>query len=315
VKGGAPPQMGPAGGRAQPRTAWVGILLVALLCGSVLSFTVAFRQWGPLPLASVQGRMIDHVIATLLAITVAFFIASQFFLALPLLRGGRRGNQDFVPPALTRMPGIAAIITIAVLVVADGAVLAVSEGDWLQLYSPPPADALQIDVRGRQFTWVFRYPGPDGRFGRTDPGLISSSDPFGRDPTDPAGADDLVVVNDLHLPVGRPVAFRISALDVIHSFNVPSFRIKQDAVPGRLVTVWVTPDRVGTYEIACAQLCGVGHYTMRGSVTVESPRAFARWMTSQEASRDAGRRSGPAASVLARSADGPRAPGATPGAR
>ncbi len=300
--------MAPDGPRAQQRTAWLGLLLVALLCGTVLSFAAAIRRWGPLPLASVQGRMIDHVIGTWLAIAAVFFVAAQFFLALPLLRGGRRGDQAFIPPALTRMPGIAAVTTVAVLLVADGMVLAMSEAAWFRLYSAPPAGALQIDVRGRQFTWVFRYPGPDGRLGRTDPRLISPSNPFGRDPADPTGADDIVTVNDLHLPVGRPATFRISALDVIHGFNIPSFRLKQDAVPGRLVTVWATPDRVGTYEIACAQLCGIGHYTMRGTVTVESPRAFAKWMASQAAARDAGRHRVASVPVAERAAG-------TPGAR
>jgi cytochrome c oxidase subunit 2 len=228
--------------------------------------------------------MVDEVMYTLLGVSTVFFVTAQFFLAFPLMRRRRQGgNGGFTPPSLMRMPGIAAILAVAALVIADTTVLALSERDWFRLHSAPPANALEIQVVGRQFQWYFRYPGPDGRLGRVDPGLISPGNPLGQDPADPAGADDVVTANDLHLIVGRPVAFHITSLDVLHSFNLPNFRIKQDAVPGGTVTVWTTPDRAGAYEIACAQLCGVGHYLMRGAVTVESPEAFAAWIAAQEA--------------------------------
>lgn len=280
---------------------WVGVLILVLLAGTLVSFVVAARTWWMPPRVSVQGRMVDEVIHILLGLGAVYFVVAQFFLALPLLRRGQPNPEGFTPSPWTRMPGLAAVLAVAVLVVADTTVLALSERDWFRLYSPPPSDALPIEVVGRQFQWYFRYPGPDGKLGRVDPRLISPDNPMGLDRADPAAADDIVTVNDLRLPVGRPVAFHITAVDVIHSFNLPNFRVKQDAVPGRIVTVWTTPDRTGTYEVACAQLCGVGHYTMRATVTVESAQAFAQWVASQEA----GQRSlppsgaGPAAGDLA----------------
>lgn len=265
---------------------WLGLLILGVLTGSLVSFAAATRSWW-LPLqASIQGHMVDGVIYTLFGVSAVFFVVAQFFLAFPLMRRRPpRGDAGFTPPPLTRMPGIAAILAVAVLVVADTTVLALSERDWFRLHGAPPANALQIQVVGRQFQWYFRYAGPDGRMGRVDPQFISPGSPLGQDPADPAGADDVVTVNDLHLVVGRPVAFHITSVDVLHSFNLPNFRIKQDAVPGTTVTVWMTPERAGSYEVACAQLCGIGHYLMRGAVTVESPEAFAAWIASQEAAR------------------------------
>ncbi len=261
---------------------WFGVLLLALLLASLASFFVAARVWWLPVRASEQAPMVDGILDALFVIGLVFFVAAQVFLAVPLMRR-RAAAGPFVPPPLTRMPGIGAIIAVLVLVIADATVLALSERDWFRMFSPPPADALRIEVVGRQFMWQFRYPGPDGRFGRTNLRFVTSGNPFGMDPDDPANAQNVVTVNEMHVVVGRPVVLQITALDVIHSFNLPNFRLKQDAVPGRPVTVWTTPDRAGTYEITCAQLCGVGHYTMRGIVVVQSPGAFAAWMASQRA--------------------------------
>jgi cytochrome c oxidase subunit II len=259
-----------------------GLLILVLLVATVAAFAVAAQRWWLPPLASVQGRAVDQVIYTLFAVSLPFFVAAQFFIAFPLLRSRARGSGGFTPPPLTRMPGLAAIIAVAVLAVADTAVLADSELHWFRLYSAPPANALQIKVVGRQFIWYFRYAGPGGKLGRASPDLVSPGNPLGLDPTDPAGKDNIVTTNALHLVVGRPVAFHVTSLDVMHSFNIPNFRIKQDAIPGRGATVWTTPDRVGRYQVACAQLCGVGHYTMRADVIVESQAAFDAWLRSQE---------------------------------
>lgn len=260
-----------------------GVLILALLVATIDAFAVAVRRWWLPPLASVQGRAVDQVIYTLFAVSIPFFVAAQFFLALPLLRSRARGtDRGFTPPPLTRMPGLAAIIAVAVLAIADTAVLADSELHWFRLYSAPPANALQIEVVGRQFLWYFRYPGPAGRLGRASIDFVSPGNPLGLDPADPAGKENIVTTNTLHLVVGRPVAFHVTSMDVIHSFNLPNFRIKQDAIPGRTVTVWMTPDRPGHYQVACAQLCGVGHYTMRGDLIVEPQAAFDAWMKSQE---------------------------------
>jgi cytochrome c oxidase subunit II len=143
-------------------------------------------------------------------------------------------------------------------------------GLWAQITSAPPADAFVVEVTGQQFAWNIRYPGKDGIFGRTDPKLVSpeASNFIGLDRSDPNAADDIMMQNQLFLPAGRPVRVRIRSLDVIHSFFLPNFRVKQDAMPGMTVETWFVPTQTGDFEIACAQHCGLGHYRMRGQVHV-----------------------------------------------
>src|SRR6185503_423355 len=108
--------------------------------------------------------------------------------------------------------------------------------------------------------------------------LISSTNSFGIDKTDPASADDVISINQLHLPEGKPVRLRIRSHDVVHSFFLPHQRVKQDAVPGMEIEIWFTPNRAGEYDIACSQLCGLGHYRMRGQLTVATQEAFDKWL-------------------------------------
>ena len=149
-----------------------------------------------------------------------------------------------------------------------------------------PADAVTIEVVGQQFAWNVRYPGKDGVFGRTDVKLVDSEmgNFIGTDPQDPASKDDIVAPqNVLFLPEGRPVILKIRSLDVIHSFFLPFFRVKQDAMPGMTVETWFTPTVAGKSEIACAEHCGLGHYRMRGAVHVRPKGAFDAETASQEA--------------------------------
>ena len=132
-----------------------------------------------------------------------------------------------------------------------------------------------------QFGWNIQYPGPDGQFGRKSFEFIDSSNVLGLDPEDPAGKDDVVTLNQLYIPTGKPTLVYLSSKDVIHSFFIPEFRIKQDATPGMKVSMWFEPNRVGKYEIGCAQLCGIGHATMRGDVEVQTPEDFDAWLKRQ----------------------------------
>jgi cytochrome c oxidase subunit 2 len=156
---------------------------------------------------------------------------------------------------------------------------------------PSESEALIVNVTGEQFARNVRYAGPDGVFGRTDIKKIDvQTNPLGLDREDPASKDDVTTINQLYLPVNRPVVVRLRTKDVIHSFNVPEFRVKQDAIPGLTIPVWFIPTvttaemRAQTgnpqfqYELACAQLCGLGHYRMRAFVTVLSPEEFQKWM-------------------------------------
>ncbi|HTN67428.1 MAG TPA: c-type cytochrome, partial [Burkholderiaceae bacterium] len=149
-------------------------------------------------------------------------------------------------------------------------------------YIKAPADALQLEVLGQQWQWRFRLPGADGKLGRTDVSLINAGNPFGLDPSDPVGRENILVDNnELHLPLNKPVKLLLRSRDVLHDFYVPPFRARMNMVPGMVTSFWFTPTKAGRYEILCAQLCGVGHYSMRGYVVVEDENAFAAWLKRQ----------------------------------
>ena len=156
---------------------------------------------------------------------------------------------------------------------------------------PPDSEALVVQVTAEQFAWNVHYPGPDRVFGRTDIKLLDlQANPLGLDRSDPAAKDDVTTTNQLYLPVNKPITIRLRSKDVIHSFGVPELRVKQDAVPGLTIPIWFVPTvttaemraRTGKpefqYEIACAQLCGLGHARMRGFVTIQTAEEFQKWM-------------------------------------
>ena len=143
-----------------------------------------------------------------------------------------------------------------------------------------------MEVTTEQFAWNVRYPGKDGTFGRTEPRLIGWNNPLGLNKKDPAGRDDVVLLNDLRLPVNRPARIRLRSKDVIHSFFLPNLRVKQDAVPGMTIDIWFVPTEVGTFEIACTQLCGFGHYQMRGLLQVMPPDEFEKWLKEEAADQE-----------------------------
>ncbi|MBI4886371.1 MAG: hypothetical protein HY824_04720 [Acidobacteria bacterium] len=148
---------------------------------------------------------------------------------------------------------------------------------------PPERGSTVVRVVAEQFAWNVHYPGPDGRFGRTDISLLGPANPLGLDRTDPAARDDVTTINQLHLPVDRPVIVYLSSKDMVHSFTLPQMRVKQDVVPGVAQPVWFTPTRTGAWEIACSQLCGLGHYRMRGFYTIETQAAYDAWLAEEAA--------------------------------
>jgi len=155
-------------------------------------------------------------------------------------------------------------------------------------FEPAKAGAIPVEVTGMQFAWYFRYPGPDGTFARSDPKLMDPSAgneaALGLDTSDPDSKDD-VVTGTMYLPVNREVDLTLRAVDVIHSFFVPAMRFKQDAVPGLAIHMHFTPTEVGDYEIACAELCGLGHYKMHGMLKVVSQEDFDKWLAAREAEK------------------------------
>jgi cytochrome c oxidase subunit 2 len=156
---------------------------------------------------------------------------------------------------------------------------------WSQIKEKFPAekDAFVLDVTARQFSWGFHYPGPDGKVGARKPALVDVTNPLGLDPADPNATDDVVVFNEIHVPLGKPTLLNMTSQDVIHSFFVPEFRVKQDVVPGLRTPLWFEPTRAGRYEIACAQLCGTSHYVMRADLVVESQAEVDAWLVKMAA--------------------------------
>ena len=162
---------------------------------------------------------------------------------------------------------------------------------WAQRVNEFPQEqgATVVRVIAEQFAWNIHYPGPDGEFGRTDVTLVNADNPVGIDRSDPAAEDDIATINQLHLPVNKPVIAYITSKDVIHSFALQEMRTKQDAIPGQVIPVWFTPtvtnkrmqeikgDPNFSYQIACAQLCGMSHYSMVGYVTIETQEEYDAW--------------------------------------
>jgi cytochrome c oxidase subunit II len=143
---------------------------------------------------------------------------------------------------------------------------------------PAPNEATIVRVVAEQFAWNVHYPGADGQFGRTDIKLVAAENPLGLDRSDPAAKDDFNSPNQLALPVNKPAIIHLSSKDVIHSFSLIQMRVKQDTIPGESIPVWFTPTLTGDWEINCSQLCGLGHYRMRGFYSIKTQEAYEAWL-------------------------------------
>jgi cytochrome c oxidase subunit 2 len=219
-----------------------------------------------------------------LLVTVgALFLTSCLTLAYFLWRGSRRSRIGARMASHRTELALSAVLGIGMALIAEGGVLAIGIPVWTEYFDAvPPPDAISIEVTAQQFMWNVRYPGPDGRFGRTDARLIDdTANPLGLDRADHAGDDDIVTLNDITVPIGRTVRVTLRSKDVIHSFFLPNFRVKQDAVPGMSPEVVFVPTVAGRYELACAELCGLAHYRMRGFFNVVSQPEFEAWLREQ----------------------------------
>ncbi len=253
-------------------------LILVLIAVSIWLF--ASDQYWFTPLASVHGAAVDQVFVAVLIATGIAFIAVQGLLAYFVLRYGSNGNDRASywhdnAKVEAVLIGITAL-TLTVLVFMGQSV-------WADIYfSEPPEDALLIEVTGQQFQWVVRYPGPDGEFGPLDVSLVSDTNYIGLDRSDPAGTDDIMTLNQVHIVVDRAVRFLLRSTDVIHGFSLANFRVKQDAVPGMTIENWFVPTTTGEFEIACAELCGLGHYRMKGALFVDETEAeLQQWLEEQ----------------------------------
>jgi cytochrome c oxidase subunit 2 len=237
-----------------------GLATLVLVVVATFLFT---KDWLP-PLKS-DRIAIDHALAITLVVTGLVFIVTNLLLAWFGYRyqdgpGARAAYWHDSP----RLEMTWTLVTAGILAIFLFNALNL----WAKVNSRPPADAVLIEVTGQQFAWNVRYPGKDGVLGKTDHLQASQDNPIGLVKDDPAAKDDLLLLNQLYLPKDRPVRVQVRSMDVIHSFFLPNFRVKQDAMPGMTIEIWFTPKETGDFEIACAEHCGLGHYRMRGQVHV-----------------------------------------------
>ncbi len=232
--------------------------------------------------ASAHAGEIDQMIALTHWLMLILFVGWGLYFVFVLFRFRRGANPkaSYVGAKGKISKGTeVAVAIVEVLLLVFYAIPA-----WAKRVKAFPSEneAVVVRVVSEQFAWNVQYPGPDGRFGRTDIKLVSADNPLGLDRTDAAAKDDVTTINQLNLPVDRPVLVHLSTKDVIHSFGLFEMRVKQDAIPGMQIPVWFIPNRVGQYEIACSQLCGLGHFRMRGFVTIQSAADYQKWFDDQE---------------------------------
>jgi len=252
-------------------------MVAAVILLLVVVGTVVFHFWSPwwwTEIASNWGYVDDTIIVTFW-ITGVVFVAILLFVVYCLFRyrykEGRRAEYEpenkkleWWLTGLTTV-GVAAMLTPGLFV-------------WGQFVSVPD-DAVEVEVLAQQWQWTYRLPGEDGVMGTSDTRDITFENPFGVNPVDVNGQDDVLVDSDeLHLQLDQPVKMLLRSIDVLHDFYVPQFRAKMDMVPGAVTFYWLTPTRTGTFDVLCFELCGVGHYAMRGTVVVDEESDYRAWV-------------------------------------
>lgn len=242
--------------------------------------------------ASVHGERIDTMIWITLVITFIVFLITQILLFWFAFKYQESDNRKpYYYPHNNKLELIWTVIPAITLTVLVGFGLYY----WFQITGDAPKDAQIVEVTGSQFKWEFRYPGKDGQLGRKYFKEINEveGNPLGQIWSDPANHDDIYTTTTMHIVVGKPVKLVINAKDVIHDVGLAHFRMKMDAVPGTPTTMWFTPkfttrqmkEKYGDdfeYEISCDQMCGNGHFSMRGVVVVETQAEFDAWLAQQK---------------------------------
>jgi len=253
----------------------IAFLLLFVVLGSVIFHLLS--PWWWTPIASNWGGIDATVQLTFLLTGIVFVLVLLFMIYCIVkyrYREDRRG--EYQPEDKKLEMRLTVLTTIGVI-----ALLAPGLMVWND-YVNPPEDAIPIEVMGQQWSWSFRLTGEDGILGTSDARNISPENPFGLNPKDPNGQDDILLEgDDLHLLVDKPVKVLLRSIDVLHDFYVPQFRAKMDLVPGMITYYWFTPTREGEFEILCAELCGVGHHVMRGLVVVDNESSYQEWISKQ----------------------------------
>tara|TARA_B100000989_G_scaffold286129_1_gene254488 strand:- start:1418 stop:2293 length:876 start_codon:yes stop_codon:yes gene_type:complete len=258
----------------------VGVIFFLIILGSVL-FHI-FTPWYWTDIASNWQGMDD-------TITLTFWIGGGVFVAVCMFmiyclfrysyKEGRKVEYKPEDKKLEKILTWATTLGIAALL-APGLII------WNQ-YVNVPKNALEVDVMAWQWGWQYRLPGEDGKLGTTKVTNINDENPFGINFDDPFGRDDVLVQSDyINLENNKPVKILLRSVDVLHNWYVPQFRSKMDAVPGIVTFYWFEPNKIGEYEVLCAEYCGVGHYAMRGGVEVQSTEDYKLWLSEQETFQD-----------------------------
>lgn len=250
-------------------------LSLVVLTFSTIYFLLKRTWWFPEPISAFAESIDKQFGRTLLITGVVFFLA-QLALGYVIFRYRDRGGRAHYSHGNTMLEILWTSVT-AVMFLGLGLA---AERAWASLYWMGAAPgAMQVEVTGKQFVWSFRYPGVDGQFGRTDPSLVNDAagNPVGLDTSDPAAQDDIVAPT-MAVPVNQEVEVILRATDVTHSFFVRELRFKQDAVPGMIIRLHFKAEKAGTYEVVCAELCGLGHHRMRTVLRVLSQDEFQAWL-------------------------------------
>ena len=257
------------------------------------------RNFGlPSVSASTQGPQIDNIISIVHWLMLILFVGwgAYFIYTLIKFRASNNPKADYNGVKNHYSSYIEGLVAVVEVVPLFGFAFPI----WASRVNDVPVgtEVVQIRVVGQQFAWNFHYPGPDGVFGKTSVNLVDEAEnPIGLDRNDSFAKDDIFTVNQLHIPVNTPINVSLSTKDVIHNFKLPELRVSQDAIPGMEIPVWFEATMtsedflkttIGTkregkgFEIACAQLCGLGHYRMMGYMTVHNDEGYSAWLVEQQ---------------------------------
>lgn len=261
----------------------LALLVVIWAITFVSSYFFYAHTWWLPTLASTNGIAIDKQFNITFVCMGIVFVAAQVALGLFVWKYRDRGQKATYSHGDL---GLEVTWTTLTAILFLGLVFASNRIWAANRFTDAPPNSVKVEATGLQFAWYFRYPGPDDKYGRTRPDLEDASvgNALGLDDADPSSKDD-VVSGVMYLPVNRPVDLTLRSQDVIHSLFIPNMRFKQDAVPGLMIHMHFTPDKVGDYEIACAELCGLGHYKMHAMLKVLSQEDFDKWLAQKEAEK------------------------------
>ncbi len=237
--------------------------------------------YGLPPDFSTHGAGIDQLNIVVHIFMLVLFVAWGVFFVFCLIKyRSRPGHKASYESSTSKLPKFAEI---AIVLFEVFLLVGLSFPIWSNYKQdfPDPKTALEVRVLAQQFAWNFHYSGEDHKFGKTDPKLVTDSNPVGIDPADPASADDFFTVNVLNFPIHKPIIAYITSKDVIHSFGVPVLRLKQDAVPGLTVPIHFQATQTGQFDLICSQLCGVSHTNMKGNITVQTMEEYQKWSGEQ----------------------------------